>query len=362
MHASIVRMYAAGAVLCVDTATCRTITLSHPSALNVMTLPMIQDLYRLYITEPHPHNDALYVLRGDGRRSFSAGGDVKALADPHRAEENSKFYMAEYRVDAHIAAMPQVQVAMWAGHVLGSGVGVSIHSDHRVACETTRFAMPETRIGVVNDVGTSWVFSSLPIKGLGAYMAITGSAVKGADAYHAGLATHYIPLERFNEVEAALTTLPGGSAAESCLDAFAADVPVPPFTLAEHEAVIAKTFGSIEESTRLQDIMERLRTDGSGFALDTLALMERISPLAMTLALENMKRQHTPVCSSLMDCLRGDFAAIQAPGLQREFAIGVEALLVTKEKHPKWTHKSVQDVDVSVVRSMITPPPSLSSF
>lgn len=353
---------AASAVRCVDTAACRTITLSNPSALNAMTLVMEQDLHRLYFTDPHPHPDALYVLRGDGRRSFCAGGDVKALTDSAQTTHNRLFYTAEYQLDTHIAAMPQTQVAMWAGHVLGSGVGVSLHGRHRVACETTRFAMPETQIGTIPDVGTSWVFSSLPIKGLGAYLAITGSALKGADVYHAGLATHYLPLGKFDDVEAALATLPSGGAALNCLADFAAGVTVPPFTLSEREAVIARAFGDIEPSTCLQDIMERLRADSSTFALETLALMERNSPFGMTLALENLKRQHTPVCSSLMDCFRGDFVVMQAPDVLKEFTIGVNALLVTKERYPKWTHKSVQDVDLEMARSQFTLPPGMRSF
>jgi 3-hydroxyisobutyryl-CoA hydrolase len=327
-----------------------------------MTLPMVQDLHRLYITEPHPLRDALYVLRGDGRRSFCAGGDIKALTGPHHATYNPNFYTTEYRVDAHIATMPQVQVAMWAGHVLGSGVGISVHGRHRVACETTRFAMPETQIGAVNDVGTSWIFAGLPVKGLGAYMAVTGNALKGADVYHAGLATHYIPLEKFDAVEAALAVLPDGEAAAGCLDDFAAGVAVPPFTLAAHEDVIAKAFGAIKEDTTVQEIMECLRADDCTFAKETLALMERISPLAMTLALENMRRQHTPVCNSVMDCLRGDFAVIQSSSLMGDFSIGVEALMVTKNKYHTWTHKSVEDVDVDLVRRQFTLPPGVSTF
>lgn len=354
---------AAGAAFSVDSAACRTITLSHPGALNSMTLPMVRDLHRLYRTAPHPHPDALYVLRGDGRRSFCAGGDIKALTGPQQAMNNPQFYATEYGVDVHIATMPHAQVAMWAGHVLGSGVGVSLHGRHRVACETTRFAMPETQIGATNDVGTSWVFTALPIKGLGPYMAITGNALKGADVFHAGLATHFIPLERFDAVEAALAALPGGHAASECLDTFAVPAAdVPPFTLAADEAVLGRAFGDLQPSTTVQDIMEQLRADGSAFARDTLAVMERNSPLAMTMVLENLKRQHTPACSSVVECFRGDFALIQSAALMRDFTIGVEALMVTKEKYPKWTHKSVQEVDLAMVRSQFELPPGAASF
>ncbi|CAJ1991918.1 3-hydroxyisobutyryl-coenzyme a hydrolase-like protein [Leishmania donovani] len=350
MHSAVTCIKSPGAALFTDTATCRTITLSRPDALNAMSLPMVQDLHRLYITEPHPNEDAVYVVRGDGRRSFCAGGDLKALTGPEKDTHNPLFYRLEYEVDSHIAVMRRTQVTMWAGHVLGSGVGVSVHSRYRVACETTRFAMPETQIGGANDVATSWVFSSLPICGLGMYLAITGNTLQGADVFHAGLATHYIPVEKFGAVEAALAALPSSEGVEECLRGFSEDVAVPPFTLAENAPVLAKAFGAITPSTHLRDIMDVLRADGSAFAASTLKVMERNSPLGMTLALENMKRQHTPGCNTVMESFRGDYTAIQTSICVDELAKGVEALFVTKEKRPQWTVGSVDEVDVELVK------------
>ncbi|KAG5495684.1 hypothetical protein GH5_03349 [Leishmania sp. Ghana 2012 LV757] len=350
MHSAVTCIKSPGAAFFTDTDTCRTITLSRPGLLNTMSLPMVRDLHRIYITDPHPNEDAVYVVRGDGRRSFCAGGDLKALTGPDQSTHNPLFYRLEYEVDLHIATMRRTQVAMWAGHVLGSGVGVSVHSRYRVACETTRFAMPETQIGGANDVATSWVFSSLPICGLGVYLAVTGNALHGADVFHAGLATHYISLEKFDAVEAALAALPSPDGVEECLSRFSADVAVPPFTLAENAPVLAKAFGAITASTRVRDIMDVLRADGSAFAASTLDVMERNSPLGMTLALENMKRQHTAACASVTDSLRGDYAATQSCIYVDELAKGVEALFVTKKKRPQWTKESVDEVDVDLVK------------
>ncbi|KAK7198474.1 3-hydroxyisobutyryl-coenzyme a hydrolase-like protein [Novymonas esmeraldas] len=352
----------AGAALCADTATCRTITLSNPGSLNALSLPMVRDLHRLYITEPHPNPDAVYVLRGDGRRSFCAGGDLKALTGPSRLEHNPVFYRLEYQVDAHIAAMGRTQVSMWAGHVLGSGVGVSLHGRYRVACETTQFAMPETHIGTANDVATSWVFASLPMRGLGAYLSITGNALRGADVYYAGLATHYIAVERFDAVEAALAAVPSPDGVAECLRGFCADAAVPPSTLAESADVLARAFGVITPETRVRDIMDTLHADGSAFAASTLNVMERNSPLAMTAALEKMKLQNTAACGSVQDCFRCDFATIQSSLLFAEFAIGVEALLVTREKHPRWSIASVDDVDGDLVRQQFHLPAGAPTF
>ena len=65
------------------------------------------------------------------------------------------FYRDEYLLDAAIKHYPKPYVALICGIVMGGGVGVSVHGSHRVADETTTFAMPETGIGLFPDVGGS---------------------------------------------------------------------------------------------------------------------------------------------------------------------------------------------------------------
>ena len=88
----------------------------------------------------------------------------------------------------------------------------------RVATEKTRFAMPETGIGLFPDVGGSYFLPRL--KGhFGYYLALTGAPsvmsatissflidagthLLGQDVVASGIATHYIPSERIPELEA----------------------------------------------------------------------------------------------------------------------------------------------------------------
>lgn len=51
--------------------------------------------------------------------------------------------------------------------------------------------MPETALGFFPDVGATYFLSRLK-DGLGLFLALTGYRLKGADAYHAGLASHYV--------------------------------------------------------------------------------------------------------------------------------------------------------------------------
>jgi len=61
---------------------------------------------------------------------------------------------------------------------VGGGVGLSVHAPFRVATENTVFAMPETQIGYVPDVGANHFLSRLDGE-LGTYLALTGTVLKG---------------------------------------------------------------------------------------------------------------------------------------------------------------------------------------
>ena len=80
-------------------------------------------------------------------------------------------------------------IALIDGITMGGGVGLSVHGKFRVATERTVFAMPETGIGLFPDVGGSFFLPRLAGE-LGAFLALTGHRLKGADCLLAGIATH----------------------------------------------------------------------------------------------------------------------------------------------------------------------------
>ncbi|CAM9714940.1 unnamed protein product [Heterosigma akashiwo] len=109
-------------------------------------------------------------LAGAGGRAFCAGGDVRPCSYQERRTAGrgrrglltTDFFWEEYELDHALAAAPFPQViSIWDGIVMGGGVGVSVHGNFRVATENTLFAMPETAIGLVPDVGGSWFLPRL---------------------------------------------------------------------------------------------------------------------------------------------------------------------------------------------------------
>ncbi|RNC48280.1 enoyl-CoA hydratase/isomerase family protein [Trypanosoma cruzi] len=197
----------------------RLLTLCRPAMLNALSLEMAQHMLWLHLKRPHPSlpRSAIYILKGAGNKSFCAGGDVRSIVAHGTL---CSFLRTTYQLNYHILTMPNPQVSLWDGYVMGGGVGVSVHGRYRVASERAVFAMPETAIGLFPDVGASWFLPRLKMKGLGLYLGLTGARLKGADVAHTGLATHYVPSARFCELEERLCHIDDPAKVEACLEEF----------------------------------------------------------------------------------------------------------------------------------------------
>ena len=102
-------------------------------------------------------------------------------------------------------SFPKPYLALMDGVTMGGGVGLSVHGSHRVATERTLFAMPETGIGLFPDVGGGWFLPRLTGQ-LGAWLALTGARLKGADVAGARIATHFLPSELIGNLNAQIAS------------------------------------------------------------------------------------------------------------------------------------------------------------
>ena len=140
------------------------ITLNRPKALNALTHGMILELEKVIPGwEKDPAVKAV-ILRGAGDRAFCAGGDVVGVvrAGQRGSDDWEEFFGHEYRLNHAIATYMKPYVALIDGIVMGGGVGLSIHAPYRVVTEKVLFAMPETGIGLIPDVGGTYALPRLP--------------------------------------------------------------------------------------------------------------------------------------------------------------------------------------------------------
>lgn len=121
------------------------ITFDRPEASNAFTLA---DLDRLAdIFEGAGDRPRAAVLTGAGTRSFSAGMHLAAFADltPERARE---FIGKNRRLLASVRTAPFPTIAAINGHCLGTGLGLALVSDIRIAVPHASFGLPEIKVGV----------------------------------------------------------------------------------------------------------------------------------------------------------------------------------------------------------------------
>ncbi|HWC56593.1 MAG TPA: enoyl-CoA hydratase/isomerase family protein, partial [Sphingomicrobium sp.] len=124
--------------------------LNRPKAIHALTAEMCASMSAALLQwRNEPSVEVVLIDHAEGR-GFCAGGDVVMLARSGNedAEEAKRFFFAEYRLNHLLFTYPKPTLAIMDGITMGGGVGISLPCDFRIATENTRFAMPETGIGL----------------------------------------------------------------------------------------------------------------------------------------------------------------------------------------------------------------------
>ena len=316
------------------------ILLNRPKALNALTKPMIRDctgILHAWADDPHVH---AVVIAGAGDRAFCAGGDIRALRDARVSGDQAfvdSFFAEEYALNLLIASYPKPCVALIDGLCMGGGIGVSVHAPYRVATDQAAFAMPETAIGFFPDIGATFFLPRLPGE-LGTFLGLTGTRMTGADAVHAGFATHFTARSRLNDLSEALA---GDGVA--VLAAF--DETLPPFSLARDRAAIDHCFSADTVSA----IVARLRAEDGDWAGAALRALESASPSALHWTLRALRRGRD---LTLKQALDAEFALTRSTMAHPDFTEGVRAMVVDKDRRPRWQPARIEDVDPAAIEAL----------
>ncbi|MEN2976287.1 enoyl-CoA hydratase/isomerase family protein [Tistrella bauzanensis] len=334
------------------------VTLNRPKALNALTLPMIRLMAPQMTAWAGDDSVGVIVVRGaprpDGRPAFCAGGDVRALWDEREDPTSTlaaEFFGEEYTLNREIFRFPKPYVSLIDGVVMGGGVGLSVHGRWRVATENTLFAMPETAIGMLPDVGGTYILPRLP--GLsGTYLALTGARLKAADCLALGIATHFVPAARLDALTTALAAIAPGAGADAAVeavlgqfsDAGAAGTP----GITQHLPVINACFAGDD----MAGILDRLQTEGGEWGQAVARELAHKSPTSMVVALRQMRVGGN---LSFEDCMTTEFRVATRIVRSHDFAEGIRSVLVDKDHNPKWSPERVQDVDSATIDALFAP-------
>lgn len=336
------------------------LTLNRPAALNALTLQMVRELRAALDAWAGDSAVQVVLFRGAGDKAFCAGGDVHWICDDFKAgrDEYLTFFGEEYELDHLIHRYPKPTVALMDGYVMGGGMGISQGCRVRVVTERTRLAMPEVGIGFFPDVGASYFLSRLS-GALGLYLGLTGVQVKAADALYAGLADHFVSSASLQAVInrlAGTAWAPGDEAGvKACIRGAVSEVGTEE-SLKRLRDAIDHHFSNDSVGAILASLRQEQRPAYAEWATSTLNTMTGRSPLAMCVTLEQLRRARS---MTLEQCLDMEWAMGREWLPRGDMVEGVRALLVDKDKNPKWTPPSLQQVGGELVASFFPAPGAL---
>jgi enoyl-CoA hydratase len=324
------------------------ISLNQPKTINALDLEMVRAMtaaLQAWLNEPAAK--LILIDHAEGR-GFCAGGDVVTIARSSQGhgEAGRAFFFDEYRMNHLMYTYPKRGVVFMDGITMGGGVGISCPCKYRIATERTLFAMPETSIGLFPDVGGGRYLSRLRGR-IAQFLALTGARLDGAECVALGLATHFVPSERLEQVKRELTGIP--EHVEAILRA--ASVEPPPARIVDNYARIDRCFAS----DRLEDILAALEAEGSDWARNELATLAAKSPTACKVSLRLLVE--SPRQFHFLDEMRLEYGIVVRMFRHPDFIEGVRALLIDKDNAPRWSPATPEEVTDEMIDRIFEPLP-----
>ena len=241
---------------------------------------------------------------------------------------------------------------------MGGGLGIFSAGSYRVVTEKSRLAMPEITIGLYPDVGGSYFLNRMPGSN-GRFLALTGASFNAADALYLGLAEGFIEHRLRDEVLAAMTqelwSTSVGDNHERLMELMRQ------FVQASAEArpagQVEAASAEIERACQGSDldIIEHicgLQSDNP-WLQKAAATLSAGSPLSARLILEQLRRSSG---LSLRDVFCTELTLSTNIVRGSDFAEGVRALLIDKDKNPQWRHSGFASVDDAEVGAYFESP------
>jgi enoyl-CoA hydratase len=327
------------------------ISLNRPSALHALTLPMVHAMTAALLEwRDDPAVKCVVIDHTDGR-GFCAGGDIAFLRNSainDGGESGRKFFHDEYQLNHLLFTYPKPIVAFMDGITMGGGVGISQPAGFRVATENTKFAMPETGIGLFPDVGGGWYLSRLEGR-VGQFLALTGSRIAGAGCLSLGLATHYLTSNVLAEAKSRIATE----------DVDRIDGILGTLSVTPPDSKIVETIVQINRhfaSDRLEDILSSLEGDESDWAMKELATLRTKSPQTCKVALRQLAESSK--LTDFADNMAMEYRIASRVIVRPDFAEGVRAVIVDKDNAPKWDPAAAEGVTDGLVDAIFVPLPA----
>ena len=194
-----------------------TITLNRPARMNAYTTTMGAEITDAMLRADADDSVRVIVMTGAGERAFCAGADMAMFASDIKTREQKdhreeKPAPAERRARA-VVSLPQVMrnlskptIAAINGYALGVGCTIPLLFDVRIASDNAKMGVVFPRVGLMSELGSSYLMPRLIGLSRTAEMMLTGRQYTAAECLAMGLVSRVMPLA---ELPAAARELAG---------------------------------------------------------------------------------------------------------------------------------------------------------
>jgi enoyl-CoA hydratase/carnithine racemase len=347
---------------CSDGAKIGMLTLNAPATINSLTLPMVTILQEQLDRWRDDPTVTIVIIRGSGDRGFCAGGDVVSLRASSLAGDGraAQFFAQEYRLDYTIHQYPKPIVVWGHGIVMGGGLGLLAGASHRIVTGQTRFAMPEVTIGLFPDVGATWFLNKMP-GNTGLFLALTGASFYASDAVFLGLADFYLEHEQFPQLLESVLSVSWLTSADvhSDLNRLLLDLSLP----LEAKGEVQQHFQFIQQCTVGNSVQELVEAIGDYSYVDdwfnrSVKTMRAGCPVTLAIVVEQLRRAPT---LTLGQVFAMEWILAFNCMAKSNFAEGVRALLIDKDRKPRFTPGSLSELELTQIENYFQLPAGVTN-
>lgn len=172
------------------------VTLNRPEQFNAFNRELILDLAKLLEEAREDDEVKVVVITGAGK-AFCAGGDLKGHPSFTTDDPIFREVLAGEGglITRPIYKMPKPVIAAVNGPAVGAGIELALNCDIQIASDRARFSEIFVSVGIMPDMGGTWLLPRIVGLGRALEMIFTGDIIDADHALKIGLVNHVVPHE-----------------------------------------------------------------------------------------------------------------------------------------------------------------------
>ncbi|MDU2374715.1 enoyl-CoA hydratase/isomerase family protein [Anaerococcus vaginalis] len=330
------------------------IYLDRPEIINSLNMEMVKDIEK--ILKKWEDDKKIKVILFDSlcQKGFCAGGDLKAIYYDYllndKCQNKDEFYEEEFVLDRYVKDYKKPIISHYFGIVMGGGIGLTVNSDFIIADESVNWAMPETRLGFVPDVGVCKHISKLP-QALGQYLGLCGESLSSSDLIKYDLADIYVKSENYDKVLNILFSLSKKYDGEKLIEELKKQTQK--YKAQDSNSKISKNKEKLEKyfsHSSIEEIIKSLEENrDDDFAKKTLGNLKERNLFMLFLQFEKYFICKNLTKDQVFDLDLKILKYARKTGTMKE---GIRSLIIDKES-ANWKEKSLDQVSVEKIKDLL---------